>query len=189
MSVNLEMLSQTIIEVARHEDLILRRVGKGIFLVPELALIYAVGRELAIKAESVLATAGAQWLPESIIGESGRTDLVFHVNNSPGLAIEFKCGDVHVDECERALWKLAAIDPGDYTRVFCALIATWPTTISEEPRIERIEKGPVPVKRLTKDLDFFSTFHTAFKNQVCCLIGIWEIDAGFYKPLADPHTV
>jgi hypothetical protein len=49
MSVNLEMLSQTIIEVARQEDLVLRRVGKGIFLVPELAFVYAVGRELAIK--------------------------------------------------------------------------------------------------------------------------------------------
>jgi hypothetical protein len=33
MTVNLEMLSQTIIEVARHEDLVLRRVGKGIFIV------------------------------------------------------------------------------------------------------------------------------------------------------------
>lgn len=107
----------------------------------------------------------------------------FDVNNSSGLAIEFKCGDVHVDKCERDLWKLAAIiDPSRYARVFCALIATWPTTISEDPRIERVEKGPVPVNRLTKELDFFSTFHTAFKNQVCCLIGIWEIDAGFYKP-------
>jgi hypothetical protein len=189
MSVNLEMLSQTIIEVARHEDLILRRVGKGIFLVPELAFVYAVGRELAIKAESVLGTAAALWLPESTICESGRTDLVFDVDNAPGLAIEFKCGDIHVDKCERDLWKLAAIDPGDYMRVFCALIATWPNTISEDPRIERVEKGPVPVKRLTKDLDFFSTYHTAFKNQVCCLIGIWEINARFYKPLADPHTV
>jgi hypothetical protein len=97
MSVNLEMLSQTIIEVARHEDLILRRVGKGIFLVPELAFVYAVGRELAIKAESVLGTA-ALWLPESTICESGRTDLEFDVDNPPGLAIEFKCGDIHVDK-------------------------------------------------------------------------------------------
>jgi hypothetical protein len=55
MGVNREILSQTIIEVARHEDLILRRVEKGIFLVPELASIDAVGRELAIKGESVWA--------------------------------------------------------------------------------------------------------------------------------------
>jgi hypothetical protein len=189
MSVNLESLSRIIIEVARHEDLILRRVGKGIFLVPELAFVYAVGRELAIRAESVLGTAGARWLPESTNCEFGRTDLVFNVNNSPGLAIKFECGDVHVDKCERDLMKLAAIDPGHYTRVFCALIPTWPTTISEDSRIERVEKGPVPVKRLTKDLDFFSTFHTAFKNQVCCLIGMWEIDASFHQPSAEPKTL
>jgi hypothetical protein len=189
MSVNLESLSRIIIEVARHEDLILRRVGKGIFLVPELAFVYAVGRELAIRAESVLGTAGARWLPESTNCEFGRTDLVFNVYNSPGLAIKFECGDVHVDKCERDLMKLAAIDPGHYTRVFCALIPTWPTTISEDSRIERVEKGPVPVKRLTKDLDFFSTFHTAFKNQVCCLIGMWEIDASFHQPSAEPKTL
>lgn len=189
MGINREILSQTIIEVARHEDLMLRRVGKGIFLVPELAFIDAVGRELARKAESVFGMPGARWFPQSTNCEFGRTDLVFTVNNSPGLAIEFECGDVHVDKCECDLWKLASIDPADYTRIFCALLPTWPTAISEDPRIERVEKGPVPVKRLTKELDFFSTFHTAFKNDVCCLIGIWEIDASFYKPSAEPHTL
>jgi hypothetical protein len=44
MSVSREIVSQTIIEVARQEDLILRRVGKGIFRVRTASCVSLIAR-------------------------------------------------------------------------------------------------------------------------------------------------
>ena len=82
MSVSREIVSQTIIEVARHENLILRRVGKVSFLSLNSPLSMPLGGN-GYKSESGLGTAGARWLLDSIMCESDRTDLVFNVNNTP----------------------------------------------------------------------------------------------------------
>ena len=62
----LNKISDLIVDVARREDLILRRVGKGVLLIPELAFSYAVGRELASNAEDIFGTIEVTWKLESL---------------------------------------------------------------------------------------------------------------------------
>ena len=179
MNVNLNILAATIIEVARHEELLLSRVGKGIFFMPEVAFAYAVGLKLAMRAELAFGTGEAKWYLEKTIAGGHPTDLVFEVNNGLGLAIEFKRWG-NPDDYESDLKKLEAIDSSKYTKVFCALVNVRPDLLSKDNRIQSVEnrEGPLKVRRLTKDFDFFSTVHDSFKTiQICCLIGIWEVEA------------
>ena len=108
-----EKISDLIVDVARKEDLILRRVGKGILLIPELAFTYLVGRQIALYAESIFGTNNVSWKPETTItSDSGRTDLVFDVRDRKGIAIEFKIGGMG-ESYIRDIDKLKAI-PGNY---------------------------------------------------------------------------
>ena len=84
----LKNIANIIVGVAREEDLILHRVGKGgIFLIPELAFVYSVGRALAIDAQRIFSTPHVKWIVEQARGEAGRTDLVFEVEGQPAFTL------------------------------------------------------------------------------------------------------
>lgn len=172
----LDKLKDIIVDIARREDLILRRVGKGIFQIPELAFSYMVGRELATNAEYIFGTNKVYWKPENTISNtSGRTDLVFDVEGRSSLAVEFKLGG-HPDTYIKDIEKLRKIPTG-YEKVFCALIDTWPEQILNDNRVKTVEsqKG---VQRLCTDqfFDFFATLSEKYKGQLCCIVGVWHIN-------------
>lgn len=180
----LKTIANIITEVAREEDLILSRVGKGIFLVPELAFVYSVGRALAIDAERIFSTAHVKWIPETAIGEAGRTDLVFEVEAQRAFAFEFKCGGKAQDYAGD-IRKLASLDPTKYERIFVALINSWPDKIDSDSRILAVEKSSgVPTERLTENrhFDSFPTRDPDYVNQVCCVIALWRIAPEFHMP-------
>ena len=85
----LQKISDLIVDVAIQEDLILRRVNRSVLMIPELAFVYAVGREIAINTESIFGSNEVSWKPEKWLSqESGRTDLVFENKSGKGVAIE-----------------------------------------------------------------------------------------------------
>lgn len=180
----LKSIADIIEGVAREEDSILRRVGKGIFLIPELAFVYSVGRALALGAQRIFSTPHVKWIPETVRGEAGRTDIVFEVEGQPAFAFEFKCGG-KAENYAGDLRKLASLDPVTYERIFVALIDTWPNHIDSDPRILAVEKDSgVAIERLAKNgnFDFFSTRHPNYVNQTCCVIGLWRISPEFHMP-------
>ena len=176
-SLTLTKIADTIVEVARQEDLLLRRVGQGIFIVPELAFVYAVGRAIASRAGEIFGTPRVRWLPETKMGETGRTDLVFEVEGDRTYALEFKRGGSS-DDYVSDLRKLATLDPARFERIFCALIDAWPDEIDPNPRISAVERVPeVKVERLSERFDFFATLNSSFKNQICCVVALWRVAA------------
>ena len=171
----LDKISDLVVDVARKEDLILRRVGKGILSIPELSFTYSVGRQLASNAESIFGTNDVSWKPETTISaDSGRTDLVFDVQGGTGIAIEFKIGG-NSDSYIRDINKLKAI-PGDYEKIFCALVDAWPDDLLSDGRIQAVESQE-GINRICRDkfFDFFSTLHDAYKGQLCCVVGVWHV--------------
>lgn len=174
MSQILTRIANIIVDVARNEDLLLRRVGRGIFVVPELAFVYTVGRTIASRAHEIFGTTDVRWLPESAIGDVGRVDLKFEVKDQPTYAFEFKrsgTGAAYVQD----LKKLASLDDGKYERIFCALIDAWPDDIDPNPRIKAVEESGIPLERLIEHFDFFATLDSRYVNQVCCVVGLWHV--------------
>ena len=168
-------ISNLIVDIARKEDLILRRIGKGILFIPELSFTYLVGRQIALNTESIFGTNNVLWKPEtSISADSGRIDLVFDVQGGAGIAIEFKIGGKS-DSYIRDINKLKAI-PGDYEKIFCALIDAWPENLYSDGRIQAVESQQ-GVYRVCRDkfFDFFSTLHDSYKSQLCCIVGVWHV--------------
>lgn len=179
----LKSIANTIVGVAREEDLMLHRVGKGIFLIPELAFVYSVGRALAL-ANRIFSTPEVKWLPETTVGAAGRTDLVFEVKGQQAFAFEFKCAG-KADDYAHDIRELASLDPAKYERIFGALIDTWPQEIDPNARILAVEKDSrVPVERLSESgrFDFFSTLHQGYVKQICSVVGLWRIAPEFHMP-------
>lgn len=177
METELKQIAELIVGVAREEDLILRRVGKGIFLMPESAFVYAVGRALALSAKKIFDTPEVEWCPETTFEDVGRVDLVFKVNGGKLFAFEFKragSGEAYADDIR----KLARLDRASCHALFVGLIEAWPESIKDDPRIRAVEHVEgVTVERITssgKGFDFFAT-ESHYKNQVCCVVGIWRV--------------
>ena len=171
----IDNISDLIVDVARKEDRILRRIGKGVLLMPELAFAYIVGKELASKARSIFGTDNVSWKPENMVtNESGITDLVFEVKQGKNVAIEFKIGG-HQDNYKKDIEKLKNI-PDNYEKIFCALIDAWPNNIEKDTRVQAVESQE-GVNRICRDnfFDYFTTIHEEYKGQLCCIVGIWHV--------------
>jgi hypothetical protein len=174
-----QRFAEIVIKVARTEDLALRSVGKGVLRMPETAFAYAVGSAVALEASSVFGPRQVKWLPENSLGPlSGRTDLVFDVGDERGLAVEFKIGGTWESYCTD-ISKLAAVDPNRFDRVFCGLVDAWPKVLFEDPRIKRVEERfqsqIMRVGTSGDSFDFFATLHSSYKNQICCIVAMWQL--------------
>jgi hypothetical protein len=155
-------------------------VGRGIFLIPELAFVYAVGRSISANAQDIFKTPLVEWLPGTSISKAGRTDLVFKTQDQKDFAIQFKRSGVD-ETFIQDITKLATLELQKYQWLFCALIDTWPNEIDPNPRTNAVEKDSgIPVRRLTDRFEFFSTKHPKYVKQVCCLVALWIIDPQFH---------
>ena len=174
-----QRFAEIVVDVARKEDLALRLVGKGVLLIPETAFTYAVGRAVALEAASLFGPRRVKWLPENSLGPfSGRTDVVFDVDEERGLAVEFKIGGSW-ESYSTDISKLAAVDPNRFYRIFCGLVDAWPEVLFEDPRIKRVEERfqsqIMRVGTSGDSFDFFATLHSSYKNRVCCIVAMWQL--------------
>ncbi len=179
MTIDSAALYRLLVDVAMREDVSLRAFGEGIFLMPERAFAYSVGKAIAAHASTILGSAAVRWLPEAKVGDSGPSDLVFDIEGGKGLALEFKMRG-GTQTCARDLDKLAALDSSRYERFFCALVDAWPDNLNSDPRVVAIESHTPPsgskAVRVPARFDFFSTLDRDFKNQLCCVVGLWRIE-------------
>jgi hypothetical protein len=75
MPIDCAALYRLIVETAIREDLSLRAVGEGIFLMPERAFVFVVGRAIAGQPMAILGSSSVSWRPEATIGNRGPSDL------------------------------------------------------------------------------------------------------------------
>ena len=61
---------------------------------------------------------------------------MFEVKEGTGIAIEFKVGG-HKDTYLRDIEKLKSI-PGNYEKIFCALIDAWPNEVMNDSRVKAV---------------------------------------------------
>ena len=174
----LERIAGTIVEIARREDLVLRRLGKGIFFMPELAFAYMVGREIALHAGDVFGTTDIRWRREiELVKEAGITDLFFETGRNEGIAIEFKVrgrSDEYRADIDK-LRTLRAARPG-CKAVFCALVDVFCDTLEKDPRVAGLG-GDAGLRRLPHErpFEFFTTVDDAYQKPVCCMVAVWEV--------------
>lgn len=174
MDAILKRIANTIVDVAREENQVLYRVGKGIFLMPEGAFVYLVGRALALNAEKIFGTSKVEWSLESPNGD-GPTDLMFEVVGGPKFAFEFKrARDAdHINDIR----KLARLN-NTFERLFVALMSRFPENLGPDVIFSNVEQPEVKTKRLPESghFDFFATLHESYpKRPNCCVVGIWRI--------------
>lgn len=162
---------EAILNVARREDSELRRYsGQGIFLMPELAFVHQVAKELSSRSSEVFRVPFIRWEMDKHIG-AGRTDLVINAPNQKGIAIEVKIGGSK-DLWAKDIQKLKQINPNYYYRLFCSLAHSFVNTLSS---INRVFEDDGTVANVGGDFDYFTTLHPKYQTQVCCVVGVWFV--------------
>lgn len=165
-------IADVIHTVARREDSELRRFSeKGIFSIPELALVHAVAKELSSRPSEIFGVPKIKWEMNRSIG-AGLTDLIINAPNDDQekYAIEFKLGG-EIDKWKADIDKLSKIH-NQYNCIFCALADVFVSDLATHSRFMSLDKDP-RIERIVENFDFFSTV-SAFKTQTCCVVGLWK---------------
>jgi hypothetical protein len=177
---DLDKVYDLISKVALREELELRSVSSGIFSIQELAFVYIVGKEIALKAIDIFGTKDICWYTEKQIEKTPkttRTDLVFEDNEgSPVLAIEFKTRKEE-GVCLNDIKKLKEIK-SECIKVFCALVEK-----DKEPKEPNVwfGDGVKPLYNHNKgNFEKFPTidYHTDSSRpsgKTCCIVAAWEV--------------
>ena len=63
--------------VLREENQ-LKLMGKGVFHMPEMAMVYLIGKEIMIHRELIFETDKVEWIRAAKLANSGINDLAFH---------------------------------------------------------------------------------------------------------------
>jgi hypothetical protein len=167
----------TIVTVAHEENEQLRKHGKGIFFMPELAFSYLVGKRITSEAIKVFGTQEIQWLPETNIGGGGPSDVVFKMQGQKSVVIEMKMrtGDnaYYSDVC-----KLSRLPREEYIKIFCAFVDALKKDGRYDARIKRLEKKAkeeqVLIERIG-DFECFDTLDDAYSSPIQCVIAAWQV--------------
>jgi hypothetical protein len=115
--------------VIKQEEAELKALcGKGIFFMPEIALAYAIGKEIYINRELVFGNNDVEWLREVTFDKAGGpSDLVFKLPTYDDKYlfwnIEFKVADTK-DSYLNDINKLKRL-PDDHEGLFCAITDSW----------------------------------------------------------------
>jgi hypothetical protein len=115
--------------VIKQEEAELKALcGKGIFFMPEIALVYSIGKEIYINRELVFGNNDVEWLREvTFTNAGGPSDLVFQLPTFDEKYlywnIEFKIAGTkegYLNDIE----KLNRLDD-DHEGLFCAITDSW----------------------------------------------------------------
>jgi len=167
-------IREVIHAVARQEDSELRRYsGKGILLMPELAFVHQVAKELSLRCNEVFNTPNIQWEMNKNFG-AGLTDLIIIPQGigANKIAFEFKIGggiQTWIDDID----KINQLDSNEYDRIFVSLIDVFVNDLMTHCRIKDIDQHPSTI-RIGNNFDFFTTV-TNYVTQTCCVVGTWFI--------------
>ena len=115
--------------VILQEEITLKTLcDKGIFFVPEIALAYAIGKEIYINRELIFGNNDVEWLREVTFDKAGGpSDLVFKLptfdDKNLFWNIEFKIAGTK-ESYLNDINKLRRL-PNDHEALFCAITDSW----------------------------------------------------------------
>lgn len=109
-----------------REENELKLMEKGIFNMPELALVYQIGKEIMNHKELIFENPNVKWRREEKLGKGGINDLAFDVTGKVNelFVFEFKMRDTR-DMYEKDIRKLQSFIDDSRDKIhkyFCAVI-------------------------------------------------------------------
>ncbi len=165
----IQKIPAIVLQIAKEEDEILKKFGKGIFFIPELAFSYKLGKELGKVGHKHYND--FKWNREVKIGKEGPSDLVFDINNEK-VVIEVKMISMF-DKYKKDIDKLKQIDDKNIRKIFIALIDTYRG--EEELDYKIIEMNKLNLKPLKMPFDQIKSKYSPHNKPVSCIISIWEV--------------
>ena len=172
-------ISSAIFEVGKSESKYLQSISdKGIFDIPELALVYLVGKKLALIKEFYFESEDYKWLREETLAKGcGPTDLAFTYEGKEknSYAIEFKMDNTYQEYC-KDIKKLKQLKSSNSN--FRAYFASFKCVNDDEKEskyflnILKNEFSKIcEVKLIEKK--YFDSF--LYNKKVLCLYTFWEV--------------
>ena len=169
---NNKVLYEIILNRLKQEDDELSSlINQGIFYAPELYIAFILGKEIK-KNDVKIFGQQTEWIRETNFGNGGPTDFAFKTRNKI-YAFELKLRNT-IYAYSTDIEKLQKLDH-TYGKYFLALIDSWDTEKEKDRRIVDIETKYESLKRVS----IFTSFATKqdwYKGQVCCTVGLWELD-------------
>jgi hypothetical protein len=176
-----ELFLHIVAMTMKHEDTNLRTSlqlsceKKGIFTIPEPALVYLIAKAVVCASPLLFGCWDLRWRIERKLGNQGPSDLVIYPNKKRPIVIEFKM-DVKKEKLLSDVAKLRLLDISEYQRLFCAIIGVYEEELPDPPRVLEIDHADSGTnRRLAKNFPRFSTFTSTGKNPLYCLVAGWEI--------------
>ena len=165
-------IHKLIIETIENEAKFLKRIEKGIFYLPERALVYLIARKIKEDSELGKHISNFEF-------EKRRVDLTLKTEKFGEILIEFKIRGRWYDNARgsysRDIEKLEKVLNGDI-RIFYALIDTAPHELENDERIVNIEKKfKGRIERMPKGRPFLAFTSTLDNQKRTCIIGCWKI--------------
>ncbi len=165
-------LYDIIFQTLAEEDAELKVLtGKGIFYSPELYIAFLLGKSIK-KYEQVIFNRQSTWIRETDFNKNGPTDFAFKVDGTMYL-FELKLRST-IHSYKADIEKLNRLDK-NYKKYFLALIDAFDTEKENDYRLASLEKDHPELKRIAKFKNF-KTNQDRYKKDVCCIIGLWEIN-------------
>jgi len=176
-----------------QEEITLKNLcNKGIFFMPEIALAYAIGKEIYINRELVFGNNEVEWLREVTFQDAGGpSDLVFRLptfdKNYLYWNIEFKIAGTK-DSYINDIKKLKRL-PIDHEGLFCAITDSWPNKPDE--RADIFEDKSQILVNYSNSLSFKTS--TQFTNQIEArvhfgLAKAFKIESDHILPAVNPNA-
>ncbi len=168
-----------LLDAAEQENNELRSLcKKGIFHMPELAYVYAVGKKLVSNAENIFGQPISAWQQEWTFAGSGPSDLMIRLSDKKALVFEFKMRDT-VDAYAADIAKLKlinAVDGASYSCIFVALVDAFRSKAPSDLRIETLEQQHDCLQRLCGGaFDSFCTEQDRYKQDISCVVAAWLV--------------
>lgn len=132
----LKVIANEIFLVAKEEERSLERAGTyGIFMMPEIAFVYQVGKSVMCKRRDIFGSEDIKWIRENKLGdEAGPIDLAFRIGHSGHLIVmEFKIART-IHDYKRDIEKVRRfVRGGDLLRVGLFVVLNDPFVESNSP--------------------------------------------------------
>lgn len=175
-SILLSIRQEIISFVDAEERVLSTQFKKGIYFMPEIALVYGVGKAIVSNAKNIFPSRQVEWSREIQVGEDGPCDLVLDVIGGGQIVLEFKTMHRKYESYEHDIVKLKNLVGDQRTRLFCALSYVYEKKAPEgDERIQQLEHNHATSIRRIGNLHNFATWVNYTGERVHCVIGLWEV--------------
>ena len=168
-----------IVQLVEREEKILRKLDKGVFFMPELALSYKLGMSFLQKQKEIFGDDGWDAERELKLHASGPTDLVL-MNDSfdKDIIFEYKVRGRYKgpNSYFADIEKLNQHPSDKYIKYFCALVDAFEDANQNDGRILEVNNKYKDIITWRPDqFHYFKTIEHVYKEQIVSVIALWQI--------------